>query len=158
MRRWTSKKYPQISFKRETVRNWKIKHQKNFQSQEREELFTIPRQGRLSMVSDELVTEMKAILHNLRVSGGAIRWKTVIVIGNIVLSSRCPEKLIKNGGSVTLTTKWARGILEALDWVKRRGTTAKREMKPALYEELTFTWKRKANATWFYCAQESNLR
>ena len=95
------------------------------------------------MVSDEIVTEIKAILHNLCVSGGAVTRKTVIAIGDGVLSSRCPEKLAKNGGSVTLTTKWARGILKSLDWVKRRGTTSKREMNPALYEELTFSWKRK---------------
>ncbi len=45
--------------------------------------------------SDEIVTEIKTILHNLRVSGGAITRKTTIVIGNGVLSSRCPEKLAK---------------------------------------------------------------
>ena len=44
---------------------------------------------------------------------------------------------------MTLTKKWARGILKLLDRVKRDGTTAKREMNPALYEEHTFTWKRK---------------
>ena len=44
---------------------------------------------------------------------------------------------------MTLTTKWVQGILKSLDWVKRRSATAKREMNPSLYEELTFTWKRK---------------
>ena len=34
-------------------------------------------------------------------------------------------------------TKWARGVLKSLDWVKRCYTTAKREMNPTLYEELT---------------------
>ena len=115
----------------------------NFESNEGAEYITLRRQGRPAMVSDEIVTEVKAILHNLRVSGGTVSRKTVIAIGDGVLSSRCPEKLAKNGGSVTLTTKWARGILKSLDWVKRRGTTSNREMNPALYEELTFSWKRK---------------
>ena len=58
-----------------------------------------------------------------------------------------PEMLEKNGGSITLTTKWARGVLKSLDWVNRRYTTAKKEMNPALYKELSFSWKRKiANA------------
>ena len=35
--------------------------------------------------------------------------------------------LEENGGSITLTSKWARGALKSLDWVKRRYTTAKRE-------------------------------
>ena len=43
--------------------------------------------------------------------------------------------------SITLTTKWARGLLKSLDWVKRHYTTAKKEMNPALYEELTFFWR-----------------
>ena len=34
--------------------------------------------------------------------------------------------LEENGGSITLTSKWARGVLKSLDWVKRRYTTAKR--------------------------------
>ena len=94
-------------------------------------------------MSDELVTEIKTILHNLRVSGRVISRKSVTAIGNGVLSSRCPQKLTRNGGSVTLTTKWAPGILKPLDWVKRSRTTAKREMKPPLQKELTYTWKRK---------------
>ena len=54
-----------------------------------------------------------------------------------------PEVLEGNGGSIALATKLASGILKSLDWVKRRYATAKREMNPALYEELTFSQKRK---------------
>ena len=49
-------------------------------------------------------------------------------------------KIGKNGGSIALSTKWAPNVFKSLDWVKRRGT-AKKEMNPALYEELTFSWK-----------------
>ena len=101
------------------------------------------RQGRSSKMSDELTTEVKSILHNLRVTDGAVARKTVRAIGNGVLKARCRELLEENGGSITLTTKWARGVLKSLDWVKKRYTTAKTEMNPALYEELTFYWKRK---------------
>ena len=99
------------------------------------------------MINDEYTTEIKSILHNLRASGGAISRKTVIAIGNGVLGVRCPESLAKNGGNIKLSTKLARGVLKSMNWVKRRGTTAKKHMNPALYEELTFNWKRKiANA------------
>ena len=123
----------------ETAKDWRIKYQNNFESQEGVELFTVPRQGHSSIVSHELVTEIKTILHNIRVIGGVISRETVIAIGNGVLSSSCPEKLTKIGGSVALTTKCTRGILTSLDLVERRGTTAEREMNPALYEELTLT-------------------
>ena len=136
-RRWVSKKYPDYTFKRENVRDLKVKYQKAFESNEVGNFFALPRQGRPSKVSDELTTKVKSILHNLRISGGAVTRETVISIGNGVLKARCPEMLEKNGGSMALTTKWARGVLKSLDWVKRRYTTAKTEMKPALYEELT---------------------
>ena len=49
----------------------------------------------------------------------------------------------KDGGKISRTVKWARGILKSMNWVKRRGTTAKQTMNPALYDELAFTWKKK---------------
>ena len=102
---WVSKKYPDYTFKRETVRDWKVKYQKAFESNKVGISFALPRQGRPSKMSDELTTEVKSILHNLRVSGGAVTRKTVIAIGNAVLKARCPEMLEENGGSITLTTK-----------------------------------------------------
>ena len=50
--------------------------------------------------------------------------------------------------SITLTTKWVRGLLKSLDCVKRHYTTAKKEMNPALYE-LTFSWRWKITNTIF---------
>ena len=144
--RWASKKYLDYTFKRETVIDWKKKYQKAFESTEVGNFFDLPRQERSSKMSDELTTEVKSILHNLTVSG--VTRETVIAIGNGVLKARCPEMLEENDGSITLTTKWARGILKSLDWVKRviqekSELKAKREMNPALYKELTFSWKRK---------------
>ena len=89
-----------------------------------------------------MLSEVKLILHNLRMAGCGISRKVVISVGNCVMQAKCPEKLAKNGGPITLSVKWARGILKSMDWSKRRGTTAKREMNPALYEELSFSWKR----------------
>ena len=110
-RRWASKKYPDYTFKRETVRDWKVKYQKAFESNEVGIFFALPGQGRPSKMSDELTTEVKSILHNLRVSGGAVTRKTVIAIGNGVLKARCPEMLEENGGNITLTNKSARVVL-----------------------------------------------
>ena len=110
-------------------------------------------------MSDELTTEVKSIPHNLRVGVGAVTRKTVIGrIGNRVLKAKCPEMLEENGRSITLTTKWARGVLKSLDWVKRRYTTAKREMNPVLYEGLTLSWKRKiANAIFEHKIQKEMI-
>ena len=57
---------------KERLRDWKVKYQKAFESNEVVNFFALPYQGRLSKMSDELTTEVKSILHNLIVSGGAV--------------------------------------------------------------------------------------
>ena len=70
-RRWASKKYPDYTFKRETVRDRKVKHQKAFESND-VDFLALPCQGRPSKMSHELTTEVKSIPNNLRVKGGAV--------------------------------------------------------------------------------------
>ena len=67
-----------------------------------------------------------------------------MAIVNGVLRARCPEMVEENGGSIALTANWTRAVLKSLDCVKKLYTTAKREINPVLYEELTFSWKRKS--------------
>lgn len=143
-RKWATEHYRGFEFKRETVRDWKQKYKKKYVEKGFVETSSVnfKKPGRPSMLSEELTTEIKVILQNLRTAGCGISRKTVIAVGEGVLLAKCPDRLRKNGGSVSLTIKWARGILKSLDWSKRRGTTAKREMNPALYEELSFTWKK----------------
>ena len=40
---------------------------------------------------------------------------------------------------------WARNLLSinSTDWVKRKNTTVKRKINPALHDELVFTWEKK---------------
>ena len=57
--------------------------------------------------------------------------------------------LEENERNITLTTNWTRGVLKSLDSVKRYVRICKREMNSALYEELTFSCKRKITNTIF---------
>lgn len=143
-RKWAVQHYRGFQFKRETVRDWKQKYKKMYIERGSVEPSSVnfKSPGRPSMISEELATEIRVILQNLRTAGCGISRKTVIAVGEGVLSAKSPDLLRKNGGTVSLSIKWARGILTSLNWSKRRGTTAKREMNPALYEELSFTWKK----------------
>ena len=146
-RQWASRIYGQYEFKRETVRDWRNKYREAYvRSLESSSPANVDiswkRVGRPNLLSEELTSEVKLILQNLRIAGCGISRKVVISVGNGVLQAKCPEKLARNGGSIELSVKWARGILKSMDWSKRRGTTAKREINPALYEELCFSWKR----------------
>ena len=81
--------------------------------------------GRLPLVSDEMLTEIKSILSNLRISRSAITGKVAIVaiaVGNGVLSARCTEKKAKNCRN---------NVLKSLVRVRWRAATAKNEMNPA---------------------------
>ena len=148
-RKWGDKKYPEYKFKRETVRDWKFKYEKYckenlaISANSSQSLFTMPQRGKPALISEELSTEIKQILSNLRVAGCSISRKVVISVGNGVLASRCPEKMSRNDGKINLTVKWARGLFKLMNRVKRRGTTAKRTMNLALYEELAFIWQKK---------------
>ena len=62
-----------------------MKYHETFESNKVGFFFALPRQRRSSKMSVELTTEVKSFLHNLRVSGGAVTWKTLVVIGNGVL-------------------------------------------------------------------------
>ena len=56
-------------------------YQNAFESNEVGNSFALPCQGRLSKVSD-CPTEVRSLMLNLRVSGGAVTRKTDIAIGN----------------------------------------------------------------------------
>ena len=82
-------------------------------------------------MNDDITTEIKYIPSNQE--------KVVIAVRNGLLSSRCPGKMAKYD-----VHRMATQYFElSLYWVQRRGTTGKEAMNPALYEELTFSWKRK---------------
>ena len=94
------------------------------------------------MVSQELTAEIKMILHNLRIAGCTISRKTAIVVKTGGLHPKSLEVLLKNRCSIKLINKWDCGILKSTEWSKCRGTSRKREINPALYEELIFSCKK----------------
>ena len=63
-----------------------MKYQNTFESNKVGNFITLP-----SKISDELTTQVKCILHNPGVSGGAVTRKTVTAIVNEVLKARAPK-------------------------------------------------------------------
>ena len=78
----------------------------------------------------------------VRLSGAEISRKMVISIGNGVLKAIDPNTLSEFGGHITLTDDWAKGILQSMDWVKRKGTTVKIEPSPQFLAEERFTFQK----------------
>ena len=84
--------------------------------------------GRPPLGPDEMLTKIKSIISNLLFirSSNYAKMAVLIAVRNGVLSARYPEKVAKNGGSITLSTKWAQNVLKLLDCGKWRGTITKK--------------------------------
>ena len=62
----------------------------------------MPQRDKPALISEEVSTEIKQILSNLRVAGCSVSRKVVISVGNGVLGSRRAEKMSRNGGKSIL--------------------------------------------------------
>ena len=94
------------------------------------------------MVSEELLVKIKESIIRMRLTAAVISGKIVISIGNGVLKANGRKSLPIFGGGVTLIDDWARGVLESMDWVKRKGTTGKVEPSAQFLAEEKFTFNR----------------
>ena len=59
--------------------------------------------------------------------GGVISRKMVIAIGTGVIKANCSSKLKDFGSHTVLTKDGAKGVLESMEWSKRKGTNGKIE-------------------------------
>lgn len=72
-----------------------------------------------------LDSKVQLILKKIRVNGGAINTRIAIAAARGIVMYYNPSLLVENGGHVNLTHNWAASILERMDFVKRKGSTAK---------------------------------
>ena len=77
------------------LRNKKRNEKQSTSSNGESNFFALQRLGWLSMVSDKIITEVKAILHNLCVSCDTITRKTVIASSNGCSKFSMPKKVSK---------------------------------------------------------------
>ena len=109
------------TFLRTTINNWKRKFNKKEGVPSESPIFR--KAGRPNIVRDELVQKIKEVIVGVRLSGTVISRRMVTSIGNGVLKANDLNTLYEFGGTITLTEDWARGILQSMDWVKRKATT-----------------------------------
>ena len=98
--------------------------------------------GAPPLVASEIMGVVKDLVHGSREAGATIMRLDVINIAHGVILSTKPGLLKENGGSITLTDRWARNTLKSMSMVKLRGTTAKCKIPELLYEETKFTFQR----------------
>ena len=132
-------KYPKYTFKRTTVNSWKNKFQNN-------ENVVVKTVGRPNILDDRLLKKVKDIAIGTRRAGGVINRRQLISIGTGVVRANNPELLKEFGGNLELTDKWSRGVLNKLNWTKRKGTTGKVDPSSQFLAEEKYTFQRKISA------------
>ena len=132
-------KYPQYTFVRTSVNNWK----KKIENDKKQNIVTvIAKKGRPNFLDDETLAKVRDGITGIRLTGGVISRKMVIAIGNGVIKANSPSLLQKYGGHIELTDGWARHVLESMKWTKRKGTTGKVEPSQQFLDEEKLTFQR----------------
>ena len=85
---------------------------------------------------------MKDIIIGTRLAGSVISRRQVVCIGRGVVKANDPNLLREFSGDLHLTEGWARGVLEGMEWVQRKGTTGKVEPSPQFLAEVKFSFQR----------------
>ena len=135
------KEYHRYCFSRPTISRWTkiLKDSISSGSDMTEKMFSM-NPGAPPLVVSEVMGVVKDLVHGSREAGATIMRRDVINIAHGVILSTIPGLLKENGGSITLTDRWARNTLKSISMVKRRGTTAKCKIPEQLYEETKFTF------------------
>ena len=85
-------KYPQYTFVRISVNNWKKKIEKD----KKQNIVTvIAKKGRPNLLDDETLAKVRDGITGIRLAGGVISPKMVIAIGNGVIKANSPSSLKK---------------------------------------------------------------
>lgn len=132
-------KYPQYTFIRTSVNNWKKKIENN---KKQNISTTIAKKGRPNLLDDETLAKVRDGITGIRMTGGVISRKMVIAIGNGIIKANSPTSLKEFGGHIELTEGWARNVLKSMKWTKRKGTTGKVEPSQQFLAEEKLTFQR----------------
>ena len=92
--------------------------------------------GQLVLLGEELDEKMKMYLQKVRDGGGVVTGRIAIAAAQGLLLSCDKAKLAEFGGHVTLTNQWAYSLLNRMDVVQRKATTAKSKHTPENFSSL----------------------
>ena len=93
------------------------------------------RRGRPLLLGEQLEDEVKSFIKVASEKGTIVNTHTVIATARGVVISHDANLLFENGGYIEITKSWAQRLLERMNLVKRKGTTAVKVL-PSNFEKL----------------------
>ena len=94
--------------------------------------------GRPNLLDSNLIEKVKDTAIGTRADGGVIYRRQILNIVNSVIKVDNSSSLKKFDGTLELTNRWARDLLDSMEWNKRKGTTGKIESSAHFLSEEKF--------------------
>ena len=94
--------------------------------------------GRSLLLGEKIDRMVKAYIKSVCEAGGSVYSQVVIAAARGILTSLHKIKLQEFGGHIDLTRQWTHSFLTRMNYVQRKGTTAKSK-----YSEANFAEKKK---------------
>ena len=91
--------------------------------------------GRLLLLGQELDSEVKKFIQNVRQAGGVVNSTIVVAATRGIVEAHNRALLSENGWSINLTREYARSLMNRMNLVKRKGTKTARKL-PSDFEAL----------------------
>ena len=93
------------------------------------------KRGRPLLLGDELDKQVQSYVRATHDGKGAVTTTVVLAAGEAIARHHNKSLSNENGAPIKLTRYWARSLLERMDFVKRKATTAAK-IEPSHFDEL----------------------
>lgn len=96
----------------------------------------LKKRGRPFLLGEDLDTKLQLYLKKVREGGGAVSTRIVMAAAEGIILSYDKTKLEKFGGPIKINRHWAQSLLNRMEFVQRRATTAKSKHSITNFSEL----------------------
>ena len=102
---------------------------------------TFKEAGRPNLLESNLIVKLKDIASGTRAAASVIKRTQILNIAKGVVKANNPSCFKEFGGTLELIDRWARNLLDSMEWKKRKGTTGKIEPSPQfLFKSDIYCW------------------
>ena len=119
-----------------------VKRKRPVEVDEEEDVVALPpiKRRRPILLGQELDSLVQMYLRKVREGGGTVSARIVIATARGILLKCNRSKLVEFGGHVQLDRQWAHSLLQRMDFVQRKATTAKSKETKADFAERKSTF------------------
>ena len=120
---------PHRKLNESTVRSMRDSYKKLKSKNQLQTVVTLPKQPRgAPLLLGEHDAKVVDWVRNVRMLGGVINKRIVMAAAQGIMQKFARNRLVQNGGHITITQAWAKSFLQRLGFTKRKGTKAVKKL------------------------------